>query len=97
MRPVGGARHASTHSCWPQSKVLFGVCVCVCMSACSLEIATQPRGHEKGWLLVSSATSAFVQQPVGPDSDVEFGAFLGAGSYGRYVCWPGSQHSHTLH
>lgn len=49
----------------------------------SLEIATQPQGHQKGWLLVSSATSAFVQQPVGSDCDVEFGAFLGAGSYGR--------------
>ena len=51
----------------------------VYVSACSLEVVTQPRGHDKGWLLVSSATSAFVQQPVGPDSDVEFRSFSWGG------------------
>lgn len=67
----------------------------------SLEIAAQPRGRQQGWQLVSSATSKFVQLPGGAESDVEFGAFVGAGSYGRWVpvnmqdarLW---QSSHTL-
>lgn len=43
----------------------------------------QPRGLQQGWQLVSSATAKFVQAPAGTDNDVEFGVFLGAGSYGR--------------
>lgn len=51
----------------------------------SLEVAMQPSGCQEGWQLVSSATAAGVVPPAGPEADVEFGAFLGAGSYGRCV------------
>jgi hypothetical protein len=81
-------RHASSVCAPAPTRTGRGVVLFVSVFACSLEIATQPQGHQKGWLLVSSATSAFVQQPVGSDCDVEFGAFLGAGSYGRCVSWP---------
>lgn len=60
----------------------------------SLEVAEQPHGLQRGWQLVSTATAPFVEPPVGPNYDVEFGEFLGAGSYGRCVeagCRPQGQ------
>lgn len=45
----------------------------------------QPVGRQQGWQLVSCATSAFVQAPSEANGEVEFGALLGAGSYGRWV------------
>jgi hypothetical protein len=59
-------------------------CAVLCCTVLgSLEVAEQPHGRQRGWQLVSTATAPFVEPPVGPDNDVEFGDFLGAGSYGR--------------
>lgn len=53
----------------------------------SLEAAMQPKGGAMGWQLVSSSVAASVdpQPREGELSQVVFGPFLGAGSYGRWV------------
>lgn len=61
-------------------------CVVLCPVPRSLEVAMQPNGQRDGWQLVSSATADYVQLPAGAAAEeVEFGSFLGAGSYGRWV------------
>jgi hypothetical protein len=50
----------------------------------------QPRSNAQGWQLVSSCVADTIQPPPGSTDDawitaVEFGPFLGAGSYGRFV------------
>jgi hypothetical protein len=42
-----------------------------------------PKGTDKGWELASSFVSPFLGAVEDPDAPIEFGEFIGAGSFGR--------------
>jgi hypothetical protein len=42
-----------------------------------------PKGTDKGWELQSSFVSPFLGAVEDPDAPIEFGEFIGAGSFGR--------------
>lgn len=44
---------------------------------------THPKGTDQGWELINAFTSPFLGDVEDPDQPIEFGQFIGAGSFGR--------------
>jgi hypothetical protein len=59
-----------------------------------------PKGTDRGWELQSSFVSPFLGAVEDPDAPIEFGEFIGAGSFGRVyrgrwvVRWVGAATPH---